>query len=420
MIADPLSSTLTVFATDEQMALIDSIIDQVDVRRPQVSIELSLVEIQDTTLKALIPNWDLMSFGRLATVDLFAGGTATNNFVFSNPFLKQSQKLARPDNLVPRLSVSQRNQNLRGKVLANPTVVTLDGTPATLTITDQVPTVSQSNTIVNGVQTITSTITTQEAGVTMTLTPQIRNDGSVTLNLQPTISQPIRTVEATSNGTVSSTVLLARRSMSLGGVRVQDGQTLVIGGLLREASQLDVRKVPGLDKLPIVSAMFRSMNGSSKDKTELVIMVTPHILKENAVTYFDGKNSGKYSHPNEGGIHPVSLPKYIGSVNPTGMTEALPEEAKTAPSSAASDKTVSSPAPVQTAPSSTPPAQPPAGKTGAEKIEMDVQPIINLEKSMRSPRQETIPLRGADGTMDAYGLKLQPGVPRKTGKATVK
>lgn len=320
-IAEPVSATLTVLATDEQLALIDSIIEQVDVRRPQVAIEVSLVEIQDSTLKAMVPTWDSFRFGRIAQLGVLSGGTGSNILDLANPFTKQKLMLPRPESFTDSLSLNFRDQNLRGKILANPTIVTMDGVSANISITDQVPTISQANTIVNGVQTITTTITTQDAGVTLDLTPQIFNDGSVVLNLQPNVSQPVRTVTAVSgNGasaTTSSTVLLATRSMNLSGVRVKDGETLVIGGLLRETAQTDISKVPGLNKLPIVGAMFRATNNNNKDKTELVLMVTPHILKENAVSYFDQTPTGKNSSLNQGqgGMQPVSLPRFIGPVD---------------------------------------------------------------------------------------------------------
>lgn len=320
-IAEPISATLTVLATDEQLALIDSIIEEVDVRRPQVAIEVSLVEIQDSTLKAMVPTWDSFRLGRIARLGVLSGGTGANILDLSNPFTKQKLMLPRPESFTDSLSLNFRDQNLRGKILANPTIVTMDGVSANISITDQVPTISQANTIVNGVQTITTTITTQDAGVTLDLTPQIFNDGSVVLNLQPNVSQPVRTVTAVSgNGasaTTSSTVLLATRSMNLSGVRVKDGETLVIGGLLRETAQTDISKVPGLSKLPIVGAMFRATNTNNKEKTELVLMVTPHILKENAVSYFDQTPTGKNGNLNQGqgGVQPVSLPRFTGPVN---------------------------------------------------------------------------------------------------------
>lgn len=327
-VAEPVASTLTVLATDDQLALIDSLIDQVDVRRPQVAIEVSLVEIQDSTLKSLVPTWTPFSFGRLGLLNIFNDpSTGTNNLQLANPFSSKRFQLPNPTtNINSGFALNFKNQNLRGKVLANPTIVTLDNTQANITITDQIPTINQTNTITNGVSVISTTISTQEAGVTVSLTPHIYNDGSVTLNLQPTVSQPVRTISATNSSGTVSTVLLSSRSMNLSGVRVKDGETLVIGGLLRETTQTDINKMPGFDKLPIVSAMFRSTNSNNKDKTELVLMVTPHILKEEAVSYFDQAKSGKFESPNQGqgGMQPVSLPKFIGPAIRDELQQAQP------------------------------------------------------------------------------------------------
>jgi general secretion pathway protein D len=312
-IAEPVSATLTVLATEEQLALIDSVIEQVDVRRPQVAVEVSLVEIQDSELKTLVPGWGSFNFGQIGRLQPFNGGSPSNVLDLANPFAKRKLKFSRPEAVTSGVSLRFQDKNLRGKVLANPTIVTMDSTLATISITDQVPSITQNIALgANGVPVITSTITTQEAGVNLSLTPQIFNDGSVVLNLQPDVSQPIRTV--TSSDGTASTVLLATRNMTLNGVRVMDGETLVIGGLLRESAQTDIDKVPGLSRLPIVSAMFRSTNINNKDKTELVLMVTPHILKEKAVSYFEDVAVGKNMNPNQGhgGFQPVSLPKFIG------------------------------------------------------------------------------------------------------------
>jgi type II secretory pathway component GspD/PulD (secretin) len=354
-IPEPISATLTVLATDEQLGLIDSIIEQVDVRRPQVAIEVSLVEIQDSSLKNMVPTWDSFNFGRIARLSPLGSGGG-NLLELASPFTKQKLQLSRPETFTNTVSLSYTSQNLRGKILANPTIVTMDNTSASISITDQVPTISQSNTIVNGSQTITTTITTQEAGVTVELTPQIFNDGSVLLSLQPEVSQPVRTVTATSgsgaSATTTSTVLLATRSMDISGVRVQDGETLVIGGLLRETAQTDISRVPGLDKLPIVSAMFRATNSNNKEKTELVLMVTPHILKEEAVSYFTQPqaNTRKPTSLNHGhgGLQPVSLPKFMGATPalkpPAGSDQEQPVQSAPEANKSGSQSTSASPA----------------------------------------------------------------------------
>jgi type II secretory pathway component GspD/PulD (secretin) len=328
-IPEPISSTLTVLATEEQLALIDSIIDQVDVRRPQVEIEVSLVEIQNSDLKVFAPMWNSFSFGKesmftINGLDADGNRTGINTFSFNRNNFPPSK------HFVSGFTINNSHKTIRGKVLANPTVVAMDGTASEINITDQVANVFQTTTIQNNTVTITNTITTQDAGVKVTLTPTIYNDGSVELKLQPEVSQPLRQVKV---GDASQT-LLSKRSLNLQGVRIKDGQTLVIGGLLRETTNLDIDKVPGLDKLPIVRAMFNATNANNKERTELVLMVTPHILKEPAVSYFE-KNSAKYNNPNQGQIQPVSLPKFIvpsdgdnQNITPATSSSASPEKSQ--------------------------------------------------------------------------------------------
>ena len=322
-IAEPVSATLTVLATQEQLDLIDSIISHVDVKRPQAEIEVSLVEIQNSDLRSFRPLYGQMILGKetgltINQLDSTGNPTGTNLFTFNRANI--SAFVPRNLNPLSTLNIRQSTQNTKGKILANPTIVALDGQSSTITITDQIPNISQTATT-NGVSApvLTTSITTQEAGITLTLTPTITNDGSIVLNLQPEVSQPSRVV---SSGTVSTT-LISKRTLSLNGVRVHDGQTLVIGGLLRETSQLDVNRVPGLDKLPIVSAMFRAINSNNKDKTELVLMVTPHILNEDAVTYFNDGAGPSSTNPQgapsvsnlnhiRGNIIPAALPSFTG------------------------------------------------------------------------------------------------------------
>ncbi len=317
-ISEPIASTLTVLATDEQLSLIDSLIDQVDVRKPQVVIEVSLVELQNTDTKSFKPLVGPLNLAKEAQLTLNKNGIST--FVFSHANNDYSSDTTnnpgglKQNNILTSLSMTATNNNTRNKVLANPTIVAMDNTTSTITITDQIPTITQTvTTTATGPVTATN-ITTQDAGVTLSITPQVNLDGYITLKVAPEVSQPAGTVSTDT----ASTVLISKRTLNISGVRVKDGETLVIGGLVREGDRIDMTKVPGLEKLPIVSAMFRSINNHSKDKTELVLMVTPHILKDEAATYFQNTETGKFTNPNQGqgGFQPVSLPKFIGPMAP--------------------------------------------------------------------------------------------------------
>ena len=80
--------------------------------------------------------------------------------------------------------------------------------------------------------------------------------------------------------------LLSRRDLELKNVRIKDGETLVIGGLIQETEQKTVNKIPFLGDLPIIGTIFRSTS-SSKAKNELVIMITPKILNDGEDTIAD-------------------------------------------------------------------------------------------------------------------------------------
>jgi hypothetical protein len=116
---------------------------------------------------------------------------------------------------------------------------------------------------------------------------------------------------------------------------------------VKETHRQDLGSVPGLSSLPIVGAMFRASNADNKERTELVLMVTPHILKENAVPYFSQglySNNQPAGNPNQGSIQPVALPKFIGI--PTNEMLNPPAD----PGNATSPSSIAPPSSQQTMP----------------------------------------------------------------------
>ena len=122
-----------------------------------------------------------------------------------------------------------------------------------------------------------------DAGIMVELTPFISPDGYVTMNLKPQYAtiQPNGTIKAIGNaGTeIIGATLLQRRNLDLSNVRVKDGETLVLGGLIQETATKNVTKLPFLGDLPVIGSVFRSTN-TSNEKSELVIMITPRIIKD--------------------------------------------------------------------------------------------------------------------------------------------
>ena len=120
-------------------------------------------------------------------------------------------------------------------------------------------------------------------GIKVALTAFISPDGYVTLNIKPeyaTIKEQIYSPTEDSQTMDLAATLLQRRNLDLKNVRIKDGETLVIGGMLRDDETKSVKKIPFLGDIPYIGAMFRSTN-TTKSKEEMVIMITPKIITDN-------------------------------------------------------------------------------------------------------------------------------------------
>ena len=180
-------------------------------------------------------------------------------------------------------------ENQKARVLANPKLLVTNGQESVIDLTqDYVEKVtseflSSTGAGVGAVGAVQRTYTIgEDKGVKVTLTPFISPEGYVTLNIKPeyaTEAGQVTTPSATGTGTDLQATLLSRRNLDLKNVRIKDGETLVIGGMIQEEDSKVVQKIPVLGDLPIIGAAFRSTT-SKKTKSELVIMLTPKIIND--------------------------------------------------------------------------------------------------------------------------------------------
>ncbi|TAN91639.1 MAG: type II and III secretion system protein, partial [Phormidium sp. SL48-SHIP] len=111
-----------------------------------------------------------------------------------------------------------------------------------------------------------------ELGVTI---HRIDDNGFVTLEVNPEVSSPVGTA-----GEGAQTVtLIQRRSVDSGRVRIRDGQTLIISGIIQEIDRTEVRKVPILGDIPLLGALFRS-TVRDNERQEVIVILTPNILND--------------------------------------------------------------------------------------------------------------------------------------------
>jgi len=171
------------------------------------------------------------------------------------------------------------------KVLSSPTISTLNNQKAIIRVGNQsvffiTGAVATQTTVTQFIQPMTIDI-----GIILDVTPQIAEDGTIIMNIHPSITAQTGSVTAP-DGKSTFPLLSVRETDTT--VRVRDGQTIIIGGLMQEQTEEDYTGVPVLQSLPLMGPLFR-YKSRTKTKTELVIMITPTLQVGKKVEDFANK-----------------------------------------------------------------------------------------------------------------------------------
>ncbi len=160
----------------------------------------------------------------------------------------------------------------KAKLLARPNITTLQGREAQINIGGEVPVPTVTSTSTS----TTTGITYRDAGIILKCTPRVNPEGGITTKVHTEVSSPLY-VESL------KAYQFQKRSADTV-VRLKDGETMVIGGLIGSEESKSLSKVPFLGDLPILGAFFRSVRKSKSD-SEIMIFLTAHVLQ-------DGETSG--------------------------------------------------------------------------------------------------------------------------------
>jgi type IV pilus assembly protein PilQ len=172
------------------------------------------------------------------------------------------------------------------KILTDPSVIVQEGQKATVKLTQKViESVDTQVDPLSGVRTTTPVLA--DAGLTLTVDlDKVDDNGFINLSVSPTVAAPGSTEEFNSGaGAVNTLTLLNRRELTSGLIRLRDGQTLILSGIIAETERSTVKKVPILGDIPLLGALFRS-NENRADRTEVIILLTPKIMNDTPNTPF--------------------------------------------------------------------------------------------------------------------------------------
>lgn len=299
-----LGTISVVGGSKEQIELIKDFIAQNDKKMQQAYLEISLIELNESGMRDFSNTWQVWSSFFSGSFD--GSSTKTNplypNFLHGDGYTvvdSAANKFAPLYSLgrfsgTPTITYTMNYliSNNKGRVLANPRIMITNGATSTIDLTSDYVKSTTSQALastsgaVSGAVQKTYTIGNDD-GIKVSMVPFISPDGYVTMNISPqysTIKEKITTPSTDANAAAKGerdiqATLLQRRNLELKNVRIKDGETLVIGGMIREDETKQVGKIPVLGDLPGVGFFFRSTT-TEKNKSELVIMITPKIIKD--------------------------------------------------------------------------------------------------------------------------------------------
>lgn len=276
---DPATNSIIVTDTPSKFSAIEEIINKLDVPIPQVIIEVEILDVDKSDVDKLG-----IKFSSSSTSGWFSytgpnlGGTY---FPFgSDTFRKAAAKTA-PTPASWTMSgfgfilefLSTRSST---KFLARPKIFVLNNETATLKLSAQEAIGSLTTTQGQGTASTTATSAERaETGVSLEVTPQISMaTGEITMFLKPTVKEAVTGLTI---GTQTTKDVEERSVKST--VRVKDGETVMIGGLLRKRDPVTVTKVPFFSSIPLVGMFFRHRDTTGNKDREILVFITPKIIK---------------------------------------------------------------------------------------------------------------------------------------------
>lgn len=289
-----LGTVQVVGGSEGQIEMIREFIAASDKKAPQAYLEVQIVSLSESGSKQLENSWTFMSHAFSFNAGGSHGfGTPTNYPIFfaGHGFTQESgsgssatstelKKWSSSPQLVYQVNYLVTND--KGRMLANPKILMTNGQKSTIDLSSDYVQSVTTQYLDSG---FTSQVQRQydigdDNGITVEITPFISPDGYVTLDITPdyaSIKEQLTVLNPQTQEREIQATLLQRQNLELKGVRIKDGETLVIGGMIRETETKSVQKIPFLGDIPALGVFFRS-TVTRREKEELIIMITPQIV----------------------------------------------------------------------------------------------------------------------------------------------
>jgi general secretion pathway protein D len=278
--ADPATNSLLITADADTMESLLSVVKRLDIRRAQVLVEAIIVEIRGDLSRELGVEWAAFKKNRVLAASQNSGALATVISGVENGSADLSSLTGQTigfggtsgDGVNFAGLINFFQGNTEANVLSTPSLLTTDNNEAEISIGQNVPFVTGSFTTTTGDATNPfQTIQREDVGISLKVTPQINEGDTVILDIEQEVS-------SISNSAGASDIITNERKISTK-VIAQDGETIILGGLISDDIQQQEQKVPVIGDIPLVGGLFRN-DSITVTKSNLMVFLRASIIRD--------------------------------------------------------------------------------------------------------------------------------------------
>jgi len=289
LFVDERASAVIMRDTPEAVRMAERLIASVDVPESEVMLEVEVLELTRTRLEQLGINYP-------SQVTLKPTPLAGEPLVLAD--LKDQDDTTIQVSPIS-VTIDLRKEVGTANLLASPRIRARNHEKAKILIGQRVPVITSSTIVLNGGNGTNTNVQYVDVGLTLEVQPDIYLDGDVAIKVNLEVSNIIRAIESAESGTLAYQIG-TRNATTL--LRLKDGETQVLAGLIQDTDRRTSNRVPGLGDIPIVGRLFGTQN-DDKEKSEIVLSITPRIIRAQSrpssdnIEFFYGTDSNQRSVP---------------------------------------------------------------------------------------------------------------------------
>ncbi|MGI9335839.1 MAG: type II secretion system secretin GspD [Gammaproteobacteria bacterium] len=267
IIPDDINNALVIKATADQYRQIVQALRRLDAVPMQVFIEATIAEVSLNGDLSLGLEWFFNNKvgGKqgIGTLDLGAAGIEALAPGFSYAITTGGGD--------PRVVLNVLSEETKVNVVSSPTLMVLNNQEASIQVGDEVPVTTQQQQGTDTGDRVLQNVEFRDTGVLLTVTPRVNSGGLVVMEIEQEVSD----LAPGSGGSLTPTIQQRKINST---VAVQSGETIALGGLIRDNARNEVRGIPGLVDIPILGLLFGNTIEAS-ERTELVVLITPRAVQ---------------------------------------------------------------------------------------------------------------------------------------------